>query len=135
MSEAESGDGADDGAFRALKLHAETLERQLHEAETRSAVQLRQAELRAEAVRAGIVDIDGLRLLDGETWSPARDAAPVAASEVIGKLRRDKPWLFGASHSSSAGAAPVAAPVRRRLATDMSLEEWRAARADLLRRR
>ncbi len=134
MSEAGPGD-LDGEAFRALRAHADALERQLHEAETRSAVQLHQAELRSEAMRAGIVDIDGLRLLDTEVWAPGKDAPPAAASDVIGKLRREKPWLFGGTHSSSAGAAPGAAPVRKRLATDMSLEEWRAARADLLRRR
>ena len=134
MSEGEAGSGGEEEAFRALRAHAESLERQLHEAEARSVMQLRQAELRAEAMRAGIVDIDGLRLLDPESLGGGREAIP-AASEVIGKLRRDKPWLFGASHSSSAGAAPSAAPVRRRLATDMTIEEWRAARAELLRRR
>ncbi len=134
MNEAEPGSSGEDDAFRALKAHADALERQLHESEARSVMQLRQAELRAEAMRAGIVDIDGLRLLDPESLAGGREAAP-AASEVIGKLRRDKPWLFGASHSSSGGTAPSAAPVRRRLATDMTIEEWRAARAELLRRR
>ena len=134
MSEGEPSSGGEEDAFRALKAHADALERQLHEAEARSVMQLRQAELRAEAMRAGIVDIDGLRLLDPEALGGGREAAP-AASEVISKLRRDKPWLFGGSHSSSAGAAPSAAPVRRRLATDMTIEEWRAARAELLRRR
>ena len=128
-------DGSQEDAFRALKAHAELLERQLHEAETRSALQLRQSELKAEAMRAGIVDVDGLRLLDADAWSPAREAAQAPASEVIGKLRRDKPWLFGATHSSSAGGAPVATPARRRLATEMTIEEWRAARAELIRRR
>ncbi len=134
MSDAEPGLREEDEAFRALKAHADALERQLHEVEARSVSQLRQAELRAEAMRAGIVDIDGLRLLDPEPPGGGRETMP-AASEVIGKLRRDKPWLFGASHSSSSGTAPSAAPVRRRLATDMTLEEWRAARAELLRRR
>ena len=134
MSEAEPGSGGEDDAFRTLKAHAEALERQLHEVETRSAVQLRQAELRAEAMRAGIVDLDGLRLLDPEVFGAGAETRP-AAGEVIGKLRRDKPWLFGGSSSSSSGAAPAAAPLRKRLATDMTIEEWRAARAELLRRR
>ena len=91
--------------------------------------------MKAEAMRAGIVDVDGLRLLDADAWSPVKDAGQAPASEVIGKLRRDKPWLFGAAQSSSAGGAPVAAPARRRLATEMTIEEWRAARAELIRRR
>jgi hypothetical protein len=133
MSEAE-GDVGHEEVLAALRTRADELERQLHEAETRSLIQLRQAELKAEAVRAGIVDIDGLRLLDPDAWSPPKGAVTSDAGEVIAKLRRDKPWLFGGSHSSSATTPPAAAPVRRRLATDMSIEEWRTARADLLRR-
>ena len=133
MSDTEPGLGIEDDGFRALKAHAEALERQLHDMEVRSVMQLRQADLRAEAMRAGIVDIDGLRLLDPDSLA-GREGAP-AAGDVISKLRRDKPWLFGASHSSSSGAAPSAAPVRKRLATDMTIEEWRAARAELLRRK
>ena len=134
MSGAEADLGQEE-ALAALRARAETLERQLQEAETRSLVQQRQAELKAEALRAGIVDIDGLRLLDEDVWTPAKGSVLADAAELIGKLRRDKPWLFGASHSSSAAAPPAAAPVRKRLATDMSIDEWRAARADLLRRR
>jgi hypothetical protein len=51
MSEAETD--IDAAAFQALKAHAESLERQLHEAEIQSAARLRQADLKAEAMRAG----------------------------------------------------------------------------------
>jgi hypothetical protein len=134
MSEAEPVAGSDD-ALAALRLRAEALERQLQEVEARSTLQLRQAELKAEAVRAGIVDLDGLRLLDASAWNAPAGGTALEAGEVIRALRRDKPWLFGASQSSSAGLAPTAAPARRRMATDMSLDEWRAARAELIRRR
>jgi hypothetical protein len=127
MSEAETENDA--AAFQALKAHAESLERQLHEAETQSAARLRQAELKAEAMRAGIIDLDGLRLLDPVTQGEAEPAL------VIAKLRREKPWLFSPASSSSAASPPQAAPMKRKLATEMSIEEWRAARAELLRRR
>jgi hypothetical protein len=127
MSEAETD--IDAAAFQALKAHAESLERQLHEAEIQSAARLRQADLKAEAMRAGIIDLDGLRLLDPSVHVDA-DAAV-----VIAKLRRDKPWLFGPGSSSSTASPPQAAPLKRKMATEMSLEEWRAARAELLRRR
>jgi hypothetical protein len=117
----------DAAAFQALKAHAEALERQLHEAEIQSAVRLRQAELKAEAMRAGIIDLDGLKLLDASVQGEA--------DVVIGKLRRDKPWLFGAASSSNTTSPPQAAPMKRKMATEMSIEEWRAARAELLRRR
>jgi hypothetical protein len=128
MSETEAG-GSDAAAFAALKAHADALEKQLHEAEAKSAMQLRQAELKAEAVRAGIVDLDGLKLID-----PAVHADADAAL-VITKFRREKPWLFSGASSSSAAVAPQVAPIKRKLATEMSVDEWRAARAELLRRK
>jgi hypothetical protein len=127
MSEADTEN--DVAAFQALKAHAEALEQQLRDAEIQSAARLRQAELKAEAVRAGIVDLDGLKLLEPAGHGDADAAA------VIAKLRRDKPWLFGTASSSSTASAPQAAPMKRKLATEMSIEEWRAARAELLRRR
>jgi hypothetical protein len=111
------------------------LERKLQDAEVHSAARLREAELKAEAVRAGIVDLDGLKLLDASALAARTGAAQDDAAQVIAKLRRDKPWLFAAASSSSTATAPQAAPIKRKLATEMSVEEWRAARAELLRRR
>jgi hypothetical protein len=125
----------DAASFAALKAHAEALERQLHEAEAHSAARLREAELKAEAVRAGIVDLDGLKLLDANAVVARAGEAQEDVTHVIAKLRRDKPWLFAAASSSSTATVPQAAPIKRKLATEMSVEEWRAARAELLRRR
>lgn len=120
-------------SYEALKARTEALERQLAEAEVQSALRIRQSELKGEAVRAGIIDLDGLRLLDPATMAGAEDAFdPVG---VIARLRRDKPWLFGSANSSSSAVVPVAVQSRKRLATEMSVEEWRAARAEILRRR
>ncbi len=127
MSEPDTDNDA--AAFLALKAHAESLERQLHEAEVQSVARVRHAELRAEAMRAGIVDLDGLRLLDPSSQGDVEPAL------VIAKLRREKPWLFAAASSSNAASPPQAAPLKRKMATEMSIEEWRAARAELLRRR
>jgi hypothetical protein len=96
---------------------------------------LREADLKAEAVRAGILDLDGLKLLSPEILSAQGAETHDDAARIIAKLRRDKPWLFALASSSSTATAPPAAPVKRKLATEMSVEEWRAARAELLRRR
>ena len=95
-----------------------------------------QAELRTEAVRAGMVDLDGVRLLDASGLSLGPDGVEGAA-ELVARMREAKPWLFGrgGASSSSAGRAPRAAPPRAKTAMEMSEEEWRAARAELLRRR
>jgi len=119
----------------ALRAHAEGLERQLAEVQEQANARLVQAELRAEAVRAGMVDLDGLKLIDPAALATTEAGEFHAAAEVIAKLRRDKPWLFGPAHSSSAAVAPTPAVTRRKLATEMSLDEWRTARAELLRRR
>jgi hypothetical protein len=134
MSDVEP-DNVDAASFAALKAHAEALERQLHEAELEAAARLREADLKAEAVRAGILDLDGLKLLSPEILSAQGAETHDDAARIIAKLRRDKPWLFALASSSSTATAPPAAPVKRKLATEMSVEEWRAARAELLRRR
>ena len=131
MSEPE--DGAQD-ALSALKARADALEEQLRQVEVNASRRMRDAELQAEATRAGIIDVDGLRLIKPEILDmpPGRD---FNAADVVGQLRREKPWLFTSANSSSTQVAPPTTPSRTRLAMDMSVEEWRAARAALLRRR
>jgi hypothetical protein len=51
------------------------------------------------------------------------------------QLRRVKPWLFGGSSSSSPVNAPPAQPPRQKLATEMTDEEYRIARATILKYR
>ncbi|MGR3717167.1 MAG: hypothetical protein ACU0B1_10510 [Thermohalobaculum sp.] len=106
-------------------------------AETRAAgdARLMAAELRAEALRAGIVDLDGLRLLDRPEVSVSADGQVHGADRAVARLRRDKPYLFRDASSSAAAAAPEGRSAGGRMATEMSLDEWRRARADLLRRR
>jgi hypothetical protein len=92
-------------------------------------------ELKAEALRAGMVDLDGLKLLaDGEVTVDEQGNVHGAAS-AMARMRREKPWLFAAQNSSSTAGVPAHGGTRPKLATDMTLDEWRAARADLLRGR
>lgn len=96
-----------------------------------------QAELRTEALRAGMVDLDGVRLIEPGAIRLTEAGALEGGPALMARLRQDKPWLFGrAGGSSSSGAAapPAAAPAAPRSAMDMGVEEWRAARAELLRR-
>jgi hypothetical protein len=122
---------AEDWQARAQNAEA-ALSRVQAEAEAR----LIRAELKAEALRAGMVDLDGLKLLDaaGLRLTEAGDVADAPA--VLARLKRAKPWLFGMAMSSSAAANPPRPePPRTRHANDLSHEEWVAARAVLLRRR
>jgi hypothetical protein len=119
----------------SLRIRAEALERQLQEAMATHQAAMVRAELKAEAVRAGMVDLDGLKLVDLADVRVNEAGEIEGAAALMQKLRRAKPWLFGERHSSSPAMVPPAQPPQARRATEMSLDEWRAARAELLKRR
>ena len=91
------------------------------------------AELKVEAVRAGIVDLDGLKLLDLKKVELTSEGELANAAELMAQLRRAKPWLFGGTSSSSPASPPPAQPPRQKLATEMTDDEYRAARAAILK--
>nr|WP_294527318.1 hypothetical protein [uncultured Rhodopila sp.] len=93
------------------------------------------ANLRTEAVRAGMIDLDGLKLVDLSAVTLDANDKVVDGRKIMDGLRREKPWLFGAKSSSSAAAAPASQPVRQKTALEMSDEEYAAARAALTRHR
>ena len=95
-----------------------------------------QAELRTEAVRAGMVDLDGVKLIDRAGLAVDEQGGLVDGAGVMAALRVAKPYLFAKAgvSSSSVAVAPRAAVTSAKSAIDMSVEEWRAARAALLRR-
>ena len=119
----------------ALRARAEALELQLRQAMDDAQARLVRAELKAEAVRAGMVDLDGLKLIDPAEVKLSDSGEVEGAPQLMQRLKRTKPWLFGHGSTSSAATPPPAHPPRAKLATEMSTEEWRAARTEMLRRR
>lgn len=93
------------------------------------------ANLRTEAVRAGMVDLDGLKLINVSEASLDVNDAVVDGPKIMEDLRRQKPWLFGASSSSSVAAVPLSKSVRQKTALEMTDEEYASARALLTKRR
>jgi hypothetical protein len=120
--------------LEALRAQNQALETSLRELREGSDRRIILAELRHEATRRGMIDLDGLKLADSDAVTIDADGVVHGVASVLTKLRRDKPWLFGPANSSSVAGVPDAAPVRTKLATEMTLAEWRAARAALLRR-
>jgi len=115
---------------------AETAEAALASVQAQAREKLIRAELKAEAIRAGMIDLDGLKLLDLTQISVDQNGDVVDPTGIFSRLRRTKPWLFGGGASSSAAAhAPKPEPPRPRQASELSHEEWRAARAALIKRR
>ncbi len=118
------------------QVRAESAEAALSRVQAETEARVIRAELKAEAIRAGMVDLDGLKLID---MSEIRltDAGEVNdAAALLARLKRGKPWLFGAGQSSSVAANPPRPePPRTRHANELSHEEWVNARAALIRRR
>ena len=109
----------------------ETLRQQLAAANAR----LVQAELKAHAIGAGIIDLDCLKMLDAANLKLDEQGNLPDAQAALANLKRDKPWLFTKPNSSNPAPPPAAEPPKMRTAKDMTHDEWRAARERLLRSR
>jgi hypothetical protein len=116
-----------------LRARAEALERRLAEAGREAQSRLTLAELKVEAVRAGMIDLDGLKLLDMRGVELTVDGELNNGALLMTQLKRAKPWLFGGTSSSSPAVAPPAQPPRQKLATEMTDAEYRVARAAVLK--
>ena len=108
-----------------------TLQERLDQANHR----LVQSELRNQAIRAGMIDLDLLKLIDMSALKPNGNGEIPEAIEALSKLQREKPWMFANSSSSQPTPAPMPEPVKMRNAMTMTRGEWQAARERLLRQR
>ena len=109
----------------------EELRQQLAQANQR----IVQAELKGHAIRAGIVDLDCLKLLDPTILQLDADGSLPDFSAALANLKRDKPWAFSKPNSSHPAPVPAPEPPSTRMAKDMSYQEWQKARERLLRGR
>ena len=112
-----------------------SLERRLVEQTEAHHARLAQAELKLHAVRAGMIDLDGLKLVDTARIKLNDRGEVDGADRLMAELRRDKPWLFHHATTSSTSAPPPSTPPSALDARKMSHTEWQAARATLLKRR
>lgn len=111
------------------------LEQRIAQLEADGRRRLVHAELKSEAIRAGMVDLDGLKLVDLTHVELDPNGEVKGAAILMRDLRRSKPWLFGGENSSAPATPPSAQPSKARSATEMTESEWRAARAEMLRSR
>ncbi|MBN8928825.1 MAG: hypothetical protein J0H19_19615 [Rhodospirillales bacterium] len=117
----------------SLRRENEASKESMVEIKARMTERLVFSELKAEAIKAGIIDVDGLRLLDLSRVSLDEELRVQGAAHLVEDLRARKPWLFSASSSSTRAAAPPARDATPTRATEMSDAEYRVARAKLLR--
>ena len=110
---------------------AEALQQQLDQANQR----LVQAELKNHAIRAGIIDIDCLKLLDSSALKLDEHGNLPDAPAALARLKRDKPWVFRQQNSSHPTQPPAPEPPQQKSAKTMTHAEWRAARELLIKQR
>ncbi len=111
---------------------AAELEQRIAQLETDSRRRLVHAELKSEALRAGMIDLDGLKLVDIAQVELDPTGEVKGAATLMRDMRRNKPWLFGGDNSSAPATPPLAHASKARNATEMTDAEWRAARAELV---
>ena len=137
MSEAIPTDQSDvDEAIPTDPALTDEHARELAALRTHYEARLVNAHMRTEALRSGMIDVDGIKLADLSSVKLGSDDKLVGASDVIEALKRTKPWLFGVSTSSSSAAIPPSSlPPRPKSALEMSDDEYHSARAALIARR
>lgn len=89
-------------------------------------------ELRAQATKAGAKDVDDLlKLIDKSTTTIDDKGNVVGADKAIEEFKKTKPHLFGVASSSSSKAEtpPATDPGTAKKASDMTKEEYEAARS------
>lgn len=87
------------------------------------------AELKAVAIKAGMVDIDGLKLADLSTIKLNDKGEVEGADALIEALKKSKPYLFGSTqHSSTPNVPPSNTPPAAKKASEMTEAEYAAER-------
>jgi len=118
-----------------LRTRADVLERELTKVRLRAEAHLIRSEMKAEALRAGIVDLDGLKLIDASEVKLDADGQVEGVAVLITQLRKAKPWLFATGSASSTAIPPPAQAPGRKLATEMTDAEYRIARQAVVKSR
>ncbi len=88
------------------------------------------ADLRVAAREAGMLDLDGLKLLDTAALKLGDDGTVLNAAEALAALRQSKPWAFGQATTSATAQAPAPATGKLKHVNDMTdaeLAEFRRA--------
>jgi hypothetical protein len=134
LTEPQSETGIPEDPANGIQARLEKLERDSQENRRLTDQRVILAELKIEAMRANMIDLDGLQFLDMKQAHLAEDGSLADGAELISRLKRAKPWLFATPSSSSVAKVPLSSPNRQKSAKDMSDAEYRVARANIIKR-
>lgn len=92
------------------------------------------AELKAAALKAGMVDLDGLKLADLTTVKLNETTGEVEGADALMEaMKKAKPYLFGAANTSNPGNPPKPGDPKTKKASEMTAEEYSAAKKAVIR--
>lgn len=133
VQEAEAAKKAAEDAATAAQTDADT---RVTKAEQAAQERLLRAELKTAAVKAGITDLDGLKLADTSKLK-LNDAGEIEGLDVFMEdFKKAKPYLFSATGTSTSAPGQKPAPKGNEPldATKLTKEEYAKAKAKLLGR-
>lgn len=101
------------------------------EAYSRANERVIRAELKASAIKAGMIDLDGLKLADLSNVKLSDDGEVVGADEMLTALKESKPYLFKAATSTTTTPTPKPSEQQPKKATEMDDKEWAAKKKEI----
>lgn len=122
----------------AAEKAAKDAEERISQAQQATNARIIQAELRAQAVKSGMIDLDGLKLLDTSAVTLDDKGEVVVPKDFFDEARKAKPYLFAATgaekgNTSNPNPAPKPAPTSDKKADDLKGDEYAAELAALTR--
>lgn len=117
----------------AAKTADTTSQGKIKEVQTAADQRVIRAELKAAAIKAGMVDLDGLKLADLSKVKLDDSGEVIGADELMEAMKKSKPYLFGEPSSSHGAKPPKPGEQTPKLATEMTDAEYKAERAKLKR--
>lgn len=113
----------------AAEKAAQESEARVKAAETAANDRILRSELKAAALKAGMIDLDGLKLADLSKVSLKDDGTVDGADAMLEEMKKSKPYLFGSTqNSSNPNKPPASNPPTAKNAKEMTAEEYAAAR-------
>lgn len=123
-------------AEAAAKKAAEEADGKVKEANTAAEQRIIRAELKAAALKAGMVDLDGLKLADLSKIKLNEQGEVEGADELMEEMKKSKPYLFqSGSSTSSTEKPPKKDDPKPKKATEMSKEEYEAEKKRITSKR
>lgn len=112
-------------AADAAKKASEEAQAAIAKAQQASNERIIRAELKAEAVKAGVVDLDVLKLVDLSKLKLNDQGDVEGAADLIKALKESKPHFFGASNSTEKGGKepPKGGDNKPKKVSEMTKEE------------